>query len=120
MPRPTSLPDLRFLVVGADKAGKTSFIHHALDLKKTTSSPTVASKKMSLEGAVFLINLLETDLDEVEVDDDLSITWPASSIVSVLGDPATSTTQVDGVLALYDVSHRASLTGIPDLLSKFI
>ena len=109
MPRPPTLPDLRFLVVGADAVGKSTFIHHALDLKQ--SAPlSVASKKMSLEGDVFLISLVETRLEDVDVDDDLAIAWPAAA-------QADFVAHIDGVLALYDVSNKATLSGIPDLLS---
>jgi hypothetical protein len=110
MPRSPTLPELRFVVVGAEATGKSTFIHHALDLKKALTQP-VASKKMSLEGDVFMINLTEIRLGDVSVDDDYLVTWPH------LKD--ASSQRIDGVLALYDVSRRDTLGGIPDLLSEY-
>lgn len=107
--RAPDLPELKFVVVGAKRVGKTAFIRCALDLKRPLTSP-LASKKMSLEGDVFLISLFELQLNDVKVGDD-SISWP--DMVQEAG-----LSRIDGVLALYDVSERETLSGIPDLLSK--
>lgn len=109
MSRSPVLPELKFIVVGAQGAGKSTFMRCALDLKRPLTSP-LASKKMSLEGDVFLISLIELQLDEVIVTDH-SISWPDSVREAGLS-------RVDGVLALYDVTERDTLSGIPNLLSE--
>ena len=105
-----SPPELVFYVVGGDVVGKSTFIRCALDLKKSNLSP-VACKKMSLEGEVFLINLLEMPLSSVDVTDQV-VTWPGS-----VGDVEVS--RPDGVLALYDVTDKRSMSQVPMLLSEF-
>jgi GTPase SAR1 family protein len=108
MPRSPSLPELKFVVVGAKDAGKSTFVRCALDLKRPPSSH-IASKKMSLEGDVFLISLIEIQLQDVDVAEN-AILWP--HWVQQAG-----VSHVDGVLALYDVTERDTLSGIPGLLS---
>ena len=108
--RPTThTPRLNFAVLGARGAGKSTFVRCALDLKKTAASQ-MSSKKMALDGDIFLINLLEISVDETEISAN-RIQWP-----EVLD--GTDLPRVDGVLALYDVTNRESLRYIPKLLSE--
>ena len=111
-PRSHSLPipEFTFAVVGASGAGKSTFVRYSLDLKKHITSP-VASKKMSLEGEVFLITLIEIQLNDLEVSEDYKINWPNS-----VGD--VDVTRVNGVLALYDITEQNSITHIPNFLSE--
>ncbi|MCJ1381805.1 hypothetical protein MMC17_004916 [Xylographa soralifera] len=107
---PTStmaMPELNFAVIGSEGSGKSTFIRCALDLKKPAASP-VSSKKMSLEGDVFLIKLVEIPINTLEVVAD-RICWP-----EILGQEVVP--RIDGVLALYDVTERQSIRKIPKLL----
>lgn len=88
-------------VVGEDNAGKTSFIKSALDMKGTPSSVSTR-KKMSLDGSVYIVRLLEIDLKQVTFDQDLNIVWPGVNKDS--GSPI-----VDGVLLLYDATQPERL-----------
>lgn len=109
-PYSPTMPELRFVIVGSKASGKSTFIQRALDLKKPPVS-LVSCKKMSLEGRVFLINLIELSLEDVEVSEDREIQWP-----DVPGNLDLS--RVDGIVALYDVTRQESLSRIPNLLSK--
>ncbi|MCJ1418974.1 hypothetical protein MMC32_005325 [Xylographa parallela] len=102
-----AMPELNFAVVGCEGSGKSTFIRCALDLKKPATSP-VSSKKMSLEGDVFLIKLVEIPINTVEVVAE-RICWP-----EFLGQEVVP--RIDGVLALYDVTERQSIRNIPKLL----
>lgn len=104
-PSKSSLPEVTIAVVGEDNAGKTSFIKSALDLKSTPSSVST-KKKMSLDGSVYIVRLLEIDLKQVTFDQDLNIVWPRAGKDSVA--PI-----VDGVLLLYDATQ-------PDKLEKTV
>ena len=106
----SSNPMLYFLVVGSSKAGKSVFIQRALDLKRSSSAITNC-KKMSLEGQIFLINLVEMQLDEIGIGEDETICWPQIHAIERIPS-------VDGVLALYDVTERSSISLIPKFLSK--
>ena len=101
--------ELRFLVTGSKSCGKTTFIQKALDMKKPMASPNQA-KKMSLDGQIFMINLTEVPIEEITLVKG-SIRWP-----SKVGN--IDITTVDGVLALYDITKKESLTRILALLSK--
>ena len=111
--RSPQIRELRFAVVGARETGKSTFIRCTLDLKKHTSTSVFASKKMSFEGQVFSISLLEIEIDEVDVLENYNITWPAK-IRDLDGLP------IDGVLALYDVTQQSSISSIPTLLSELL
>ncbi|KAJ5157105.1 uncharacterized protein N7482_008205 [Penicillium canariense] len=102
-PSKLSLPEVTIAVVGEDNAGKTSFIKCALDMRGAPSSvPT--RKKMSLDGAVYIVRLLEIDLKQVSLDRDNNIRWPR-----VGKDSAAPI--IDGVLLLHDATQ-------PDKLEK--
>lgn len=104
-------PEIHFAVLGAEGSGKSTFVQCALDLKKPATSP-VSSKKMSLEGDVFLISLAEVPMEEIEVVGD-QIYWP-----DMLED--VEMPQVDGILVVCDVTERRSVKDIPKLLGEFI
>ena len=106
-----AMPELNFAVVGSEGSGKSTFIRCALDLKKPATSP-VSSKKMSLEGDVFLIKLVEIPISTLEVVAE-QICWP-----DILEQEAVP--RIDGVLALYDVTERQSIRKIPKLLGEYI
>jgi ABC-type dipeptide/oligopeptide/nickel transport system ATPase component len=97
----SNLPEVTIAVVGEDDAGKTSFIKSALDMKGTPSSVST-KKKMSLDGSVYIVRLLEIDLKQVTFDQDLNIVWPR-----VGRDSADLI--VDGVLLLHDATQPERL-----------
>jgi hypothetical protein len=97
----SNLPEVTIAVVGEDNAGKTSFIKSALDMKSTLSSVST-KKKMSLDGSVYIVRLLEIDLKQVTFDQDLNIVWPG------VGKGLAAPT-VDGVLLLHDATQPERL-----------
>ena len=102
---------LNFAVVGASGAGKSTFIKCALDLSKPATSPS-STKKMSLEGELFRITLMEIQLDDLTIRKDQDIEWPENLGTKLMP-------KVDGVLAVYDVADRNSLSAIPALMSEY-
>ena len=82
----------------------------ALDLKRTPTS-SVSCKKVSLEGKISIVRLLEIGFEEMEITADTNLQWPAR-----VGDYDTAV--IDGVLALYDVKDQSSTSRIPTLLSE--
>ena len=97
-------------VLGAPAVGKSTFVRCALDLKRTSTS-LVSSKKVSLEGKISIVKLLELGFEDVEITPDHNVLWSTK-----VGDKNTPI--IDGVLALYDVKNRSSITQIPALLSE--
>ena len=104
------MQEVTLAVLGAAAVGKTTFVRCALDLKKPFTSQ-LASKKVSLEGKISIVRLLELRLEDVQVTAEEGLRWPG-----VVGDEKTP--PIDGVLALYDVMEKSSVNRIPDILSK--
>ena len=100
------------VVLGASVVGKSSFVRCALDLKKASSS-ALSSKKVSLEGKISIVRLLELGFEDLEITADQNVRWPTK-----VGDYDTPI--IDGVLALYDVMDQGSIARIPALLSESI
>ena len=81
-----------------------------MDLKRTSTLP-FSSKKVSLEGKISVVRLLELGFDDVKVTADQGVCWPEK-----IGDQ--NMPEIDGVLALYDVMNQDSISQIPGLLGE--
>lgn len=101
-------PEVKIAVVGEENAGKSSFIRRALDTKNSPSS-TSKIKKMSLDGSVYMVEMLEIDLKEVRIDKDHQVMWPRRKNGAL--PPA-----IDGVLALHDATDPERLPQMTGLL----
>ena len=97
-------------VLGAPAVGKSTFVRCALDLKRVSVSP-VSSKKVSLEGQISIVRLVELGLEDLHITADHNILWPTK-----VGDQVTPV--IDGVLALYDVLDKSTINHIPALISE--
>ena len=73
------------------------------------SSSLFPAKKMSLDGVVYLVRLLEASFRNLSLRKDNSLRWPKT-----IGD--LEMPEVDGVLMLYDVMNYDSIEGIADVL----
>lgn len=104
------IPTITLAVIGATRAGKSTFVRCALDLKKSGVSSS-SIKKVSLEGVVSVLRLLEIQLEDVAINENRTIDWP-----SMVGDLATP--RIDGALVLCDVMDRSSMADVVDVLSK--
>lgn len=101
------LPHVTIAVIGGSQAGKTTFITSALDMRHPATSRTT-TKKMSLDGSVYLVRLLEMSSREI-VRDSKGPLWPRFG-----NDP--SPPKVDGVLVLHDTTQPAIFSEIVNLL----
>lgn len=73
------------------------------------SAPS-ATKKVSLEGVISLLRLIEVPLGDLRISADQDLTWPET-----VGGQTTP--PVDGALVLCDVMNQDSLSRIPSVLS---
>lgn len=71
-----------------------------------------ATKKVSLEGVVSVLRLLEIQISDLTINAERDIVWPRT----VGGQ---STPPVDGVFVLYNVMDEQSLSRVPNVLSEF-
>ena len=103
------LPEINIAVTGGDGVGKSTLIQRALDLPFLAPS-LAAERKIPYEGTVYLIRLLEIPIDDVDIDDDDTISWPGTIADKMMP-------RIDGVLTLYDVKDRGSLEDVPETLA---
>ncbi|GAB7322496.1 hypothetical protein MBLNU13_g03429t1 [Cladosporium sp. NU13] len=103
------IPEMNIAVIGGDGVGKSTFVQKALDLP--SPAPTkAADRKIPYDGTLYRIRLLEISIDDVEIDDDDTVSWPDS-----VGDKMMP--HIDGVLTLYDVADRESIEDVPETLA---
>ena len=102
------LPQVTLVVLGARGVGKSTFVQNSLDLRSPSTS-AFEVKKMSLDEVVYLVRLVEISLGDVIITESNQIKWPTSP-------KGFDLPPVDGVLVLYDVTNKESITGVPDLL----
>ncbi|KAL8967290.1 MAG: hypothetical protein Q9197_005508 [Variospora fuerteventurae] len=95
-------------VVGTSGSGKSTFIQHALDLKKLPNSRT-STKRVSLEGIISVLRIHEIDAVEVEVAPDGALSWP-------LVDASGNTYEIDGAVVVYSITDVGSTKPLPELL----
>lgn len=104
------MQEITLAVLGAAKAGKSTFVQCALDLKKPAVLPA-ATKKVSLEGVVSVLQLIEFSTNDMVIIKDREIKWPER-----VGDQLTP--RIDGALIVYNVMDQGSMADIPEMLSK--
>jgi hypothetical protein len=106
----TSIPQVNLAVLGARGVGKSTFIKCALDLKQFPTSRSL-TKKMSLDGVIYLVRLVEIALNWIAIDDSGRLVWPR-----YFGEQDMP--GIDGVLALFDSTDPSSVTQFPRVFSK--
>ncbi|KAJ9253229.1 hypothetical protein DTO207G8_4236 [Paecilomyces variotii] len=104
-----NLPHVRLAVIGSKAVGKSTFVQCALDMKHPPTSHS-NSKKMSLDGTVYMVRLLEISLDDISFDTNGSVIWPRTSDDNNLPP-------VDGALILHDVTSPGGIIEASRLLS---
>lgn len=102
--------EVTLVVLGAPAVGRSAFVRCALDLKKAPTS-ALSSKKVSLEGEISIVRMLELGFEDVEVTVDQNVRWPTR-----MGD--FNMPIIDGALVLYDAMDGGSIADILALLSE--
>ena len=90
--------------------GKSTFVRHAFDLSSSPAAP-FTFRKMSIDGSVYIVRLVELTYDDLDTDSDSRISWP--EVLNGVPVPA-----IDGALTLYDVMNKESLAQVPQTLGK--
>ena len=104
--------EITVAVLGEPNTGKSTFIQCALDLKRQMTSPS-ATKKVSLEGEVSTLRLLEVPISDLQISDEDGLRMP----IKVGGQEVF---HVDGALLIFDVMNKATTECIPKLLGKYL
>ncbi|KAL8767419.1 MAG: hypothetical protein Q9209_006067 [Squamulea sp. 1 TL-2023] len=90
------MPQVALAVVGTPGSGKSTFIQHALDLKKLPTA-AVSSKKVSLEGVVSLLRIHEFNVHDIDLTIGGTPQWPHLN-----GEETTS--PINGTMVIYSIS----------------
>ncbi|KAL4928566.1 putative Ras guanyl-nucleotide exchange factor RasGEF [Aspergillus undulatus] len=106
----SSFPHVSIAVVGGDKVGKTTFIQSALEMKHPLSSRST-TKKMSLDGSVYVVRLVKVQTDEIPLDSNGKLRWPQ------LGNDSPST--VEGALLLHDATRPTARLETMKMIDAF-
>ena len=104
------LQEINIVVVGSPNVGKSAFIQKAFNLQNPPSN-AISSRKMSIDGNVYVVRLIELSFSELDLDNESRICWPDSV-------NAQPTPYIDGAFTLYDVMNKESLVQVPETLSK--
>lgn len=107
--RGRELNDVSIAVIGCAGVGKSTFMQRALDLKSFPRS-RITSKKVSLEGSISVVRLIELDVTELSVIDN-ALRWP-----KIVG--GYSVLRIDGLLLLYDILDHGTFDALPPILGN--
>ena len=105
-----TIPQVNLVILGAAGVGKTTFVQKALDYREPPNSQSSA-KKMSLDDVIYVVRLLEISLENIAVSENRKIAWPKT----IAGHDMPP---VDGVLMLFDVTNKESISDLPEALSE--
>lgn len=105
------MQEINIAVLGSPRVGKSTFVQRAFDLRAPPHTP-FTSRKMSIDGNVYVVRLIELTYDDLDLDDEKRICWP--DVLDSLPVPT-----IDGAFTLYDVMNKESLVQVPETLSKF-
>ncbi|CAI6339166.1 unnamed protein product [Periconia digitata] len=100
--------DINVAVMGNPSTGKSTFIRRALNIPDTGSS-SVCTRQMTIDGGYYLVRFVEIAFDRIHIGNSNTIKWPDT----VDGLP---TPRIDGAVTLYDVTNKASLQLVPEML----
>jgi GTPase SAR1 family protein len=106
------MEEINIVVLGSPQSGKSTFIQRAFDLRSPPNS-RFTQRKMSMDGNVYVVRLVELTFDDLDLDDYKRICWPDT----IAGTPVPV---IDGAFTLYDVMNRESLVQVPETLSKWL
>ncbi|KAL4785361.1 ras guanyl-nucleotide exchange factor RasGEF [Aspergillus varians] len=107
----SNFPHVSIAVVGGGKVGKTTFIQSALEMKHPLSSQST-TKKMSLDGTVYVVRLLEVHADEISLCSNGKLRWPRIG--------SDSPPIVDGALLLHDATQPTTHPETSNMLDIFV
>ncbi|TLD36712.1 ras GEF [Venturia nashicola] len=104
----TRSQEINIVVLGSPFVGKSAFIQKAFNLQAPPTTAT-SSRKMSIDGSVYVVRLIELSFNELALDDEDRICWP--DLVNGASMP-----YIDGAFTLYDVMNKESLVQMPGTL----
>ncbi|KAL1382025.1 rap guanine nucleotide exchange factor 4 [Phyllosticta capitalensis] len=103
------LQDINIGVIGDNGVGKSQFMGRAFGIVGR-SCERIETRKLSIDGAIHTVRLVEIAFKDLDLEDDDRISWPDK----VEDAPVP---RIDGALMLYDVMNQESLAQVPGMLN---
>ncbi|KAK7553456.1 ras guanine nucleotide exchange factor domain-containing protein [Phyllosticta citricarpa] len=103
------LHDINIGVIGDHGVGKSQFMGRAFGIVGRPCE-RIETRKLSIDGAVHTVRLVEVAFKDLDLEDDDRISWPDK----VQDAPMP---RIDGALMLYDVMNQESLAQVPGMLN---
>ncbi|RKF78144.1 putative ras guanyl-nucleotide exchange factor [Golovinomyces cichoracearum] len=101
---------INIAVIGAAGVGKSTLIQGALGLNAPQDF-LVSTLEISMEEIIYTVSLFEMDLQNIDIDSQRKLNWSTSL-------NGQDFSRIDGVLLLYDVTNRESISRFPATLSE--
>ncbi|KAK4212864.1 hypothetical protein QBC37DRAFT_287160 [Rhypophila decipiens] len=105
-----AMETVNIAVIGADGVGKSAFIQRALSLSRPPGL-NVTTVRLDVDGVLYLVTIVELDIEGFDVNPDLPIQWPKQ----INGHMVP---RMDGAMILYDVMNRESIRDLPQTMSS--
>jgi hypothetical protein len=101
---------INIAVIGAEGVGKSTFIQQ---LRRATrpSGLNITTLRQELDGAPYLVTLVELDLEGIELDPNQPVHWPKQ-----IGGYMVP--RMDGALILYDGLNEETMRELPPIMGE--
>jgi energy-coupling factor transporter ATP-binding protein EcfA2 len=104
------MESINIAVIGAEGVGKSTFIRH-LCRTHIPSAPNITKMRHELDGAPYLVTLVELDLEGIELDPNQPVHWPKQ-----IGGHRLPC--MDGALILYDAMNEETMREVPPIMGE--
>ena len=101
---------INIAIIGAVGVGKSTFIQHLRRAPRPSAS-NITALRHELDGASYLVTLVELDLEGIELDPDQPVHWPKQ-----IG--GHSVPRMDGALILYDAVNEGTMREVPPIMGE--
>lgn len=107
---PSDMEPINIAIIGAVGVGKSTFIQQ-LRRAPRPSALNITTLRQEVDGAPYLVTLVELDLEGIELDPNQPVHWPKQ-----IG--GHSMPRMDGALILYDAVNEGSMREVPPIMGK--
>lgn len=101
---------INIAIIGAKGVGKSTFIQH-LRRAPRPSTTNVTSLRHELDGAQYMVTLVELDLEGIELDPNQPVQWPKQ-----IGGQMMP--RMDGALIMYDAVNEETTREVPPIMGE--
>jgi GTPase SAR1 family protein len=101
---------INIAIIGAKGVGKSTFIQHLRRAPRPSAS-NITSLRQELDGAPYIVTLVELDLEGIELDPNQPVQWPKQ-----IGGHMMP--RMDGALIMYDAVNEETTREVPPIMGE--